>query len=101
MAGKRKTFVKELAQYVELHFDERTGIAWVADGTTGGGHSAHPNIDASGSVAGMKKLGYWRKEDRTVRSNGFIYNVSKLVVSDKWDEIARQHCRCGGLHHQP
>ena len=94
----RKTFVKNLAEYIELHFCERTGIAWVADGTTGSGHSCHPNIDVTGSVRGMKNLGYWHKEARTKRSNRFIYNIDRLVVTDKWDEVARQHCRCGGRH---
>ena len=94
----KKTFIKKLAEHIELHFDERSGIAWVENGNSGNGHTCHPNIDASGSVAGMKKLGYWRKEDRTVRSHGFIYNIDSLVVSDKWDEEARKHCRCGGKH---
>jgi len=94
----KQTFIKNLAKYVELHFDEKTGIAWVEDGSSGNGHSAHPNIDASGSVRGMKQLGYWRNEDRTVRSHGFIYNIDRVVVSDEWDEVARQHCRCGGKH---
>jgi hypothetical protein len=46
----------------------------------------------------MKNLGYWHKEARTKRSNGFIYNIDRLVVTDKWDEVARQNCRCGGRH---
>lgn len=94
----KKTFIKQLAPYIELHFDERTGIAWVANGTAGTGHTCHPNIDRTGSVRGMKKLGYWAQSDRVVRSHGFIYNIDRLIVSDKWDEIARQHCRCGGRH---
>ena len=94
----KKTFVKTLAEYIELHFDERTGIAWIEDGTAGVGHSCHSNIHASGSVLGMKKLGYWRKQDRVKRTHGFIYNIDTLVVTDKWDEIARQQCRCGGKH---
>jgi len=94
----KKTFLKQLAPHIELHRDEKTGIAWVEDGTSGCGHSAHPNIDASGSVRGMKSRGFWRESDRTVRSHGFIYNIDSLVVSDKWDEVARQHCRCGGNH---
>jgi len=93
-----KELIKELAPYKELYRDSRTGIAWVEDGTSGIGHSCHPSIDASGSVAGMKRLGYWDKDVNTVRSHGFIYNVDSLVVSSPEDEIARQHCRCGGKH---
>ena len=66
-----KQLITEVAPYVKLYRDTRTGIAWVANGTVGLGHSCHPNIDASGSVRGMKARGYWRKDDRTVRSHGF------------------------------
>ena len=93
-----KTLIKEIRPYVELYRDNETGIAWVEDGTTGNGHSCHPNIDTSGSVRGMKQRGYWGKNDRTVRCHGFIYNIDRLVVTDELDEIARQHCRCGGKH---
>lgn len=92
----RRTFIREVGPYKELHRDRRTGIAWVKDGSTGTGHSAHPNIDASGSVAGMKARGYWRKDDRAVRSHGFIYNVDRLSVSDALDEIAAAECLCVG-----
>jgi len=96
MAGS--TFVKELSPYVELHKDVKTGIAWVTDGKTGMGHSAHPNIDSSGSVKGMKKQGYWHKDAVTVTSHGCLYNISSCVVSDAYDEFARQNCTCGGNH---
>jgi hypothetical protein len=92
------TFIRDLAPYITLHRDDRTGIAWVEDGTAGVGHSAHPNIAASGSVEGMRDLGYWGKRDRTVRCRGFIYNISSCVVSDEYDRIAAQECRCGGEH---
>lgn len=94
----KKTFIRSVGEYKELHRDEKTGIAWVEDGSTGCGHSAHPNIDASGSVRGMKDRGYWSENARVVRSHGFIYNTDLLVVSDELDEIARQNCRCGGKH---
>lgn len=93
-----KVRLMEVAPYKTLYRDTRSGIAWVEDGTAGVGHSCHANIDASGSVAGMKQRGYWRKTDRTVQSHGWIYNIDSLVVTDPEDEIARQHCRCGGKH---
>jgi hypothetical protein len=49
-------------------------------------------------VTGMKGRGYWRDEDRAVKSHGFIYNIDSLVVTDELDELARQHCECGGKH---
>lgn len=93
-----KELIKHIEEYVDLYRDTKTGIAWVEDGSTGMGHSAHPNIDATGSIRGMKERGYWEKYDKCVRSHGFIYNISKTVVTGKYDEIARKHCQCGGKH---
>jgi hypothetical protein len=94
----KRTLVRDLGNYKELHRDPRTGIAWVEDGSTGIGHSAHSNIDASGSVRGMRERGYWKKDDVVVRSHGFIYNISSYVVSDDLDRIAAENCQCGGNH---
>lgn len=93
-----KRLISDLGNYKKLYRDDRTGIAWVEDGSTGTGHSAHPNISATGSVRGMKNLGYWNKDDRTVRSHGWIYNIDHCVVTDELDEIARKNCQCGGKH---
>lgn len=93
-----KVLLEEIKPHVRLYRDPSTGLAWVEDGTSGCGHSAHPNIDATGSVRGMKDRGYWDKADRTLRAHGFIYNIDKSAVSDELDEIARQHCQCGGKH---
>lgn len=93
-----KAFIREVGPYARLYRDERTGIAWIEDGQTGVGHSAHPNIDASGSVAGMKARGWWPQDALLVRSHGFIYNVSECVVTDGYDRIAAAECRCGGRH---
>lgn len=91
-----KTLIKEIKPYIELYRDERTGIAWVENGSAGIRHSVHPNIDITGSIRGMKKLGYWKQDDVTVKSHGYIYNVSKVVVSDDYDQIAKDNCRCVG-----
>lgn len=88
--------IKNVGSCAELHRDPRTGIAWVKDCSTGMGHSCHANIDATGSVRGMKKLGYWGKNDRTVRSHGFIYNIDTFVVDkkDPYDMLAAEYCQC-------
>lgn len=46
---------------------------------TPGQKDAHPSIHHTGSVAGMKKLGYWGKDDVCVRCGQYIYNLSKTV----------------------
>lgn len=89
-----KQVIREISEYCILYRDTNTGIAWVEDGSTGTGHSAHPNISATGSVRGMKNLGYWGKKDRTVRSHGWIYNVDHLVISSELDQIAADACNC-------
>lgn len=93
-----KQLIKQVSEYVHLYRDSRTGIAWVENGSTGNGHSAHANIDRTGSVLGMKRRGYWRKSDRTVRCDGAIYNIDSVVISDDLDQLAADHCRCGGRH---
>ncbi|ATN89016.1 hypothetical protein [Acinetobacter baumannii] len=94
-----KTKLMDVRPYVALYRDDRTGIAWVENGSLGIAHSAHPNIDASGSVRGMKDLGYWERDARAVRCRGFIYNIDTYVVSDnELDQLAAKHCQCGGKH---
>lgn len=89
-----KRLIRQIDDNKSLYIDDNNGIAWIVDGSTGNGHSAHANIHSSGSVAGMKRCGYWRKTDRTVRSHGWIYNIDTLVVSDDLDRIAAENCRC-------
>lgn len=91
-----KQFVREIEKHIILYRDNKNGIAWIEDGTTGMGVSVHPNIDASGSVKGMKDRGYWDKKDRTVRSHGWIYNIDKFVCDkhNKLEMIVANECRC-------
>lgn len=92
-----KILLQAISEQAMLYRDSN-GLAWVEDGSTGLGHSCHPNIHGSGSVSGMKKQGYWDKDDQTIRSHGFIYNISQVVAGDDLDLIALSHCRCGGQH---
>ncbi len=81
-----KQFIRQIEEHVNLYRDDKTGIAWIEDGRTGLGTSVHANIDSSGSVSGMKALGYWGGKDRTVRSHGWIYNIDSFVC-DKKNEL--------------
>ena len=91
-----KQFVREIAEYITLYRDTNSGIAWIEDGTTGCAVSVHANIDASGSVRGMKDRGYWGKKDRTVRSHGYIYNIDKFVCdkNNELEMIVADECMC-------
>lgn len=90
--------IRETGQYQHLYRDTTTGIAWIADGSTGLRYTVHPSIDASGSVRGMKDKGWWAQDARTVKSDGFIYNIDELIVHDDNDRIVAAECRCGGQH---
>lgn len=41
--------------------------------------NSRPSIHCIGSVRGMKKLGYWDKDDVCVRCGQYIYNISKTI----------------------
>ena len=43
----------------------------------------HPSIHFTGSVRGMKKLGYWQKDDVCVRIGQYIYNLSINITPSK------------------
>ena len=86
--------IRSVGEYANLYRDDRTGIALVSDGSTGLLNSVHPNIDKTGSVRGMKQLGYWGKADKTVRCGGYIYNISKFVCDDEYDRIVADECMC-------
>lgn len=89
-----KYLAPNLPAYCEIYKDLKTGIVTIHNGRTGNGHSCHANIDGTGSIRGMKNLGYWRKNDRCLKSFGVIYNVDTLVVSDDLDKITEKHCKC-------
>lgn len=93
-----KVLIEKISEYVTLYRDSKTGIAMVEDYSSGNGHSAHPNIDASGSIRGMKNRGYWGKSDRVVRSAGYLHNIDRVVITSEYDQIANDHCQCGGKH---
>mgnify|MGYP001251352533 CR=1 FL=1 len=90
--------VRQTGPHQKLYRDGATGIAWIADGSTGLRYTVHPSIDSSGSVAGMKSTGRWSPDARTVECDGIIYNIDELIVSDDNDRTVAAECRCGGKH---
>lgn len=42
----------------------------------------HPSIHHTGSVRGMKKLGFWDKKDECVRCGQYIYNLSRIIENN-------------------
>jgi hypothetical protein len=39
----------------------------------------YPSIHFTGSVLGMKKLGYWKRNDEIVRCGQYYYNLSSPI----------------------
>lgn len=68
-----RKMIRKINKYATLYRDDKSGIAWIEDRSTGLEHSCHPNIAASGSVIGMVKLGYWDKDADKVRHGNYIY----------------------------
>lgn len=93
-----KQFIREIEESVNLYRDDKNGIAWIEDGRTGLGISVHANISSTGSVLGMKNLGYWGRKDRTVRTHGWVYNIDKFVCNkdNELEMIVAKECRCQG-----
>lgn len=50
----------------------------------------HPSIHYTGSVRGMKELGFWGKDDVCVRCGQCIYNLSVVIppYTPLWREQA-------------
>ena len=96
--AKKIYMQKQISKGIVLCKDNATGLAWIINGKTGMAHSCHPNIDISGSVRGMKNLGYWDRKDRIVRSHGFQYNIDKFVIDTKeeLDVLVAEECMCAG-----
>lgn len=96
MVEDMKQFIRKIEEHVNVYRDDKNGIAWIEDGRTGSRISVHSNIDSSGSVSGMKKLGYWKKSDRTIKSHGWIYNIDSFVCDKENDleMIVADECRC-------
>ena len=62
MVDSMKQFIRQIKEHINLYRNDKTGIAWIEDGITGLGISVHVSIDSSGSVSGMKTLGYWKRK---------------------------------------
>lgn len=93
-----KQFIREINTYAKLYRDDKNGIAWIEDSSTGLGITIHPNIHKSGSVIGMKNLGYWDKKDRIVQSHGYKYNIDRFVCNknNELEVIVSNECMCQG-----
>lgn len=91
-----KILVRKIMPSVNLYRDPDSGIAWIEDGRVGLGISVHPNIDETGSVEGMIARGLWRKEDRIVKSHGWIYNIDRFSCwpEDELEQIVSCECMC-------
>ena len=89
--------VREINKNAKL-YRGNGGIAIIKDGNTGNIVSVHPNISSTGSVRGMKQLGYWDKNARTVKCGSYIYNIDSFCCNfrDELEVIVSKECNCEG-----
>lgn len=88
MLNANDEVTQTLESFSSITFAWGCGVIRVQDGTSGNGHTPWPNIDSTGSVAGMRARGFWGKEDEVLKALGSIYNVSKVVVEDELDLLS-------------
>lgn len=90
----RKT--RQIDKIATLYRDDETGIAVVYDAISGYAHSAHPNVCASGSVSGIRKLHLWSQKDRVVRAGEYNYNIDRIAIDTEnvYDCVAASECMC-------
>lgn len=86
--------VRKVGEHQTLKRCVTHGIAIVEDGSLGGAHSAHANIQ-NGKRAAEE---FYGPTSRIVVCHGWAYNTARVVVSDEYDEMAREACHCGGTH---
>ena len=96
MDDSMKKFIRHIEEHVNLYRDDKNGIAWIEDGRTGLVIGVHSNINVSGSVRGMKDRGYWGKNDRMVKSHGWIYNIDTFICNgnNELERIVADECCC-------
>lgn len=76
---------KLLNQYQRIKQDPFSGMVWIEDGTIGGSHSAHPNVEAN-------KITRRLHPDYT-ECNGFLYS-REIFTSTDLDRLAAKYCQC-------
>ena len=92
--AKTLELIAHVDDFKDVYRNKTTGIAFVYDASSGCRYSCHSNIDATGSIRGMKSNGYWKKNDRCIRSNGCIYNIDTMIKSDYFEMVAANYCMC-------
>lgn len=75
----------KLSKYQRVERDAATGIVRIMDGSIGGAHSAHPNVEANK---------YNRRTHPTWREAwGFLYSPEVFTSTDE-DKYAAKLCCC-------
>jgi hypothetical protein len=70
-----------------MKYDAPTGLVWIEDGTIGGAHSAHPNVEANRITRKLPQYRGW------IEVRGFLYSPDRFVSTDL-DKLAAKYCCC-------
>lgn len=82
------SFISDEGKESQIKFPKYDGtICTIWNESLGMEHCAHPNIDKTGSVKGMKSRGFWREEDKIYSKGGYHFNMSKVTFSDDLDRL--------------
>lgn len=91
-----KKFIKQLDGHINIFCDEKSGLATLEDEITGIGVSAHSCVSLSDKAGRRNVNRYWKKFDRIIEFDGYLYNIDKFILNPKNDMqvIAANLCMC-------
>ena len=95
MSRRGCSVIKKINDCQEIIRHNKTGIVFVDDGKTGCIHSHHAAIDSNGSVIGMKRRGFWGRND-FIKFNvvGMSVNISSSCCTSSFGLVTRILCNC-------
>jgi hypothetical protein len=87
---------------VTLIVDPDTGLAIVNDEVEEQMYGAHPTaLVSAGGKEMMVKGDWWGSDDVCIVVGEYVYNTTRVVgIWHEYQELARQHCKCGGWHNE-
>lgn len=65
----------------------KKGVVGIKNYSDGYIQLAHPDIDITGSIKGMKNKKYWEKDDKIIQVFNRKVNVSKTIINNIIDEF--------------
>ena len=93
--------IKKIDDDATLMRDDRMGIAVIHNGRDGLNYTLHPSIDKTGSVRGMKKLGYWgcsQCPQWALNVSSYLFHTASQPFSGGCIFVSERSSRDFGIH---